>query len=61
MITCIYLFGVLITFFLLLLKISANNMWSDYSDNSGKLSILFMSLFSWLAVLWLFFIDEYEL
>jgi len=61
MITWIYLFGVLVTFFLLLLKISANNMWAYYSDKSGKVAIIFMSLFSWFAVLWLFFIDEYEL
>lgn len=61
MITWIYLSGILVTFFLLVIKISANNIWSDFSDKSGKIAIFIMCLGSWLAVFWLFFIDEYEL
>lgn len=61
MITWIYLFGVLVTFFLLMLKISANNMQAEFTDKSSKLAIFIMSMGSWFSVFWLFFVDEYEL
>lgn len=61
MITWIYLIGVLTTFFLLLLKISANNMQEEFTDKSSKLAIFVMSMGSWFSVFWLFFVDEYEL
>lgn len=58
MITWVYLSGVLVTFFLLIIKISANNDWKEYSDTSGKCAVLCMSLFSWLYIVWVIVVEE---
>lgn len=58
MITWIYLSGVLVTFFLLIINISVNNEWKEYSDISGKCAVLSMSLLSWFYIAWLIIVDE---
>lgn len=56
MITWIYLSGVLVTFFLLIIKIWANNMQEIYNDTGGKCVMIVMSIGSWFSVFWLFFL-----
>jgi glucan phosphoethanolaminetransferase (alkaline phosphatase superfamily) len=58
MITWIYLIGVLVSFFLCIVKINANGMQREFLQTTEKFAVLFMSSCSWLGVIWLFLNDE---
>lgn len=60
MITWIYLFGVLVTFISCIIKITANDMWREFEDTSGKCAVIFMSACSWLGFGWLLLNEEYD-
>lgn len=60
MMTWVYLIGILVTFIACIIKITANDMWKEFNEPSGKFAVIFMSACSWLGIIWIILNEEYD-